>query len=68
MSQRPYRGQGRRPKLTREQYLRVREIKAQRDAIPSDKHLAREFGVSERIIEHAMYAGIQRYERLKEQQ
>lgn len=68
MSQRPYRGQGRRPKLTREQYLRVREIKAQRDAIPSDKHLAREFGVSERIIERALYIGIKRYEQLEERQ
>lgn len=59
---------GRQPKLTYEQYVRVREIRDRRAAIPSDKHLAREFGVSERIIEHAMYAGIQRYERLKEQQ
>lgn len=53
---------GGKPRLTPEQYARVREIKAQRDAIPSDKHLAREFGVSERIIERALYIGIKRYE------
>lgn len=51
-----------RPLLTFEQYLRVRQVKEARDALPSDKDLAREYGVPVRVIERAISQGLRRYE------
>lgn len=57
---------GTRPHLTREQYKRILEVKAMRARTPSNKELAREFGVSAAVINHATYVGLRNHEQGRE--
>jgi hypothetical protein len=57
---------GTRPHLTREQYQRILEVKAMRARTPSNKELAREFGVSAAVINHATYVGLRNHEQGRE--
>lgn len=53
---------GRKPRLTPEQYARVRQVQAQRRAIPSMHELALELGVPLSSLEAAAYRGVKRYD------
>ena len=57
---------GTRPHLTREQYQRILEVKELRARTPSNKELAREFGVSAAVINHATYVGLRNHEQGRE--
>lgn len=52
---------GRKPRLTADQYARVRQVAELRRSIPSDKELARELGASERAVQRALYGVIKRH-------
>lgn len=56
---------GRKPKLTREQYARVREWVRLRDSIPTVREFARELGVSEGSIASAI-SGLKHYDGARE--
>lgn len=57
---------GRKPNLSREQYRRVVEVRTLRARTPSNKELAREFGVSAAVINHATYVGLRNHEQGRE--
>lgn len=54
---------GRVPNVTEAQYRRILEVKAARAAIPSDKALARELGMSAANIQSIMHRGLKHFER-----
>jgi hypothetical protein len=53
---------GRRPRVTLEQYQRIRQVWAARRAIPGDKELARELDLPAATIRTAMVRGLKTYE------
>jgi transcription initiation factor IIE alpha subunit len=54
---------GRMPNVTVEQYRRLRAVKAARDALPTDKALAKELGISVSSVRSIMARGLLTYER-----
>ena len=53
---------GQKPKLTLDQYRRVREVVRLRQLAPTDKELARELGLPVHTVAHAMSRGLKRYD------
>lgn len=53
---------GRQPRMTPEQYQRVREVRRLRELAPTDKELARELGLPLKTIQNAM-RGLKCYEK-----
>jgi hypothetical protein len=51
------------PKVTLEQYRRILEVKTARDALPSDKKLAREMGITVDGVRSIMRRGLTTYDR-----
>lgn len=54
---------GRVPNVTKEQYRRILEVRAARAAIPSDKVLARELGMTTANVRSIMHRGLKYFER-----
>lgn len=54
---------GRPSRVTEEQYRRIMAVKEARAVIPSDKVLAREFGLKTGTIRSIMNRGLKRYRR-----
>lgn len=53
---------GRPSRVTEEQYRRIMAVKAARAGIPSDKALAREFGLSTATIRSIMHRRLKQFE------
>ena len=54
---------GRRPTITREQYQRIIDVKVARAMLPSNKELAREFGISPSTVNGLMIHGLKTYDK-----
>ncbi len=52
---------GRPTRVTEEQYRKLMEVKAARAAIPSNKVLAREFGLPVATVQTIIFRGLKRY-------